>query len=91
MVFKESSAVSYALYVCVNEEINKSNIFDYLSLVDRDGYFYYKIIDTNMIKAAEEYRDKVRLGQPIVLDMVRFNRIFKVVKDICRDKKVSRI
>ena len=90
MIFKESSAVTYALYMCVEEEINRDSIFNYVSLVDRDGYLYYKITDSYMIKAAEEYRDKVRLGQSIVLDMVRFNRIFKVVKDICRDKKVSR-
>ena len=90
MVFKESSVIAYALYMHTDEEIDKNNIFDYLSLLDRDGYLYYKITDTNMIKAAEEYRDKWRLGQPIVLDMIRFNRIFKVVKDVCRDKRLSR-
>lgn len=89
MIFKESSAVTYAIYNMTDEEITKENVYDYLELLDRNGFFYYKIVDTTMIKLVEEYREKVRNDEPIVLDMIRFNRIFKVVKDICRDRKLG--
>lgn len=91
MIFKESSNITYALYKCVDEEvtITLDNIEEWVDLLNRDNYFYYKITDINLINAATEYQDKVHNNEPIYVDVVRFNHIFAVVKKYCSNAKRS--
>ena len=63
MIFKESSAITYALYTCVDEHITLENIEKWLGLLDREGFLYYKITDVTMCEIDIEYKEK---GQKVV-------------------------
>ena len=53
----------------------------------RSGFLYYKITDVTMCQIAIEYQEKVRNSEIIMVDIVRFNHIFSVVKKYCANAK----